>query len=106
MNANVDRRSGKRVAARVPVRVKGASDVELKAETRDISSNGVFLYTPSRLAEGCELELILILPPELANGKKSWVCCHAHVLRVEEHGKQFGVAAAIRRMDILPEIPT
>jgi hypothetical protein len=106
MNTNIDRRSGKRVAARVPVRVKGAASVELSAETRDISSNGVFLYTQSRLTEGSELELILILPPELMSGKKSWVCCHAEVLRVEERGKEFGIAAAIRRMDLLPEIST
>jgi hypothetical protein len=31
---------------------------------------------------------------------------HARVLRVEQgRGKDFGVAAEIRRMDILPEIP-
>jgi len=106
MSINVDRRAGKRVAARVPVRIKRSSDTEQSAETRDISSHGVFLFTQSRLEQGSELELILILPPELADGKKSWVCCHAQVLRVEEHGKQFGVAAAIRRMDVLPEIPT
>jgi hypothetical protein len=35
------------------------------------------------------------------------VCCHARVLRVEQgHGNDFGVAAEIQRMDILPEIPT
>ena len=34
------------------------------------------------------------------------MCCHARVLRVEQgSGNDFGVAAEIRRMDILPEIP-
>jgi hypothetical protein len=32
------------------------------------------------------------------------VCCQATIVRVEEEGSEFGVAAKIRRMDILPEI--
>ena len=76
------------------------------AQTRDVSSNGVFLYTKSRMMEGADVELVLILPPELTSGEKCWVCCHARVLRVEQGpGTDFGVAAEIRRMDVLPEIP-
>jgi len=107
MNSTIDRRSGKRVVARVPVRVRSApGKSELSAQTRDVSTNGVFLYTESRMAEGSDVELVLILPPELTSGKKCWVCCHARVLRVEQGpGKEFGLAAEIRRMDILPEIP-
>ena len=105
--SKVDRRSRKRIAARLPVRVKSAAESgELAAQTRDVSSNGVFLYSASRMVEGSDVELVLILPPELTSGKKCWVCCHARVLRVEEGpGKDFGVAAEIQRMDILPEIP-
>jgi hypothetical protein len=78
---------------------------ELAAETRDVSRNGVFLYTKSRLAEGSDVELVLMLPPELTSGEKCWVCCHARVLRVERgSGNDFGVAAEIQRMDVLPEI--
>jgi PilZ domain len=107
MTSNIDRRSGRRVVARMPVRVKSAAgDRELSAETRDVSTHGVFLYSASRMVEGSDVELVLILPPELTSGEKCWVCCHARVLRVEEGpGKDFGVAAEIRRMDILPEIP-
>jgi hypothetical protein len=79
----------------------------LTAETRDVSTHGIFLYTESRMAEGSDVELVLILPPELTSGEKCWVCCHARVLRVEQgQGKRFGVAAQIRQMDILPEIPS
>jgi hypothetical protein len=107
MNSKIDRRSSQRVVATVPVRVRGsASNAEVSARTRDVSTNGVFLYSEARLAEGSDLELVLILPPELTSGEKCWVCCHARVLRVEQGpGKDFGVAAEIRRMDILPEIP-
>lgn len=107
MNSKINRRSRERVTAKLPVRVCGAAaDSESSAQTRDVSTNGIFLYTESRMAEGSDVELILILPPELTSGEKCWVCCHARVLRVEQGpGKDFGVAAEIRRMDILPEIP-
>jgi hypothetical protein len=90
----------------LPVRVRGsAANAESTAHTRDVSASGVFLYTESRMVEGSDVELVLILPPELTAGEKCWVCCHARVLRVEQGpGTDFGVAAEIRRMDILPEV--
>jgi hypothetical protein len=107
INSKNERRTRERVATRVPVRVRGAQEnTELNAETRDVSTNGVFLYTKSHIAEGSEVELVLILPPELTAGEKCWVCCHAQVVRVEQGpGNDFGVAARIQRMNILPEIP-
>jgi hypothetical protein len=102
-----DRRSRQRVVTQLPVRVRNATaNSELSAQTRDVSTNGVFLYTEAPMAEGSDVELVLILPPELTAGEKCWVCCHARILRVEHGtGKGFGVAAEIRKMDILPEIP-
>lgn len=108
MNSKTDRRSRERIVANLPVRVReSVAGTELSAQIRDVSTNGVFLYTQSHMAQGSDMELILILPPELTSGEKCWVCCHARVLRVEQGpGKDFGVAAEIRRMDVLPEIPT
>jgi len=103
MNSDAERRSGKRYATRVPTRLRTAQGIDHSAQTRDISANGVFLYTNSRLEEGADVELVLILPPELCAGEKCWVCCQAKVVRVEE-GPEFGVAAQIQRMDILPEV--
>ena len=107
MTSNPNRRSRERIAAKLPVRVRhAASNTELSAETRDVSTNGVFLYTNSPMVEGSDVELVLILPPELTSGEKCWVCCHARILRVEQGaGTNFGVAAEIQRMNILPEIP-
>ncbi len=106
MTSNPNRRSRERIVTKLPVRVRhAASNTELSAETRDVSTNGVFLYTNSRMVEGAEVELVLILPPELTSGEKCWVCCHARVLRVEQgSGSNFGVAAEIQHMNILPEI--
>jgi hypothetical protein len=102
MTVDTDRRSGKRIATRVPTRIRTPHG-EDNAQTRDISANGVFLYTKSKIEKGTDIELVLILPPELTSGEKCWVCCQATVVRVEE-GPEFGVAAQIRRMEILPEL--
>ncbi|HXZ18824.1 MAG TPA: PilZ domain-containing protein [Candidatus Acidoferrales bacterium] len=104
MKIDSERRSGTRIAARVPTRVRTGNGGDHTAQTRDVSANGVFLYTNSRMEKGSEVELVLILPPELTSGEKCWVCCQATVVRVEEQGSEFGIAAQIRRMDILPEV--
>ncbi len=103
MTTSAERRSGKRIPARVPAQVRSHAGHHA-AETRDVSTNGVFLYTHSRMEKGSDVELVLILPPELTSGEKCWVCCQATVVRVEESGAKFGVAAKIRRMDVLPEV--
>ena len=107
MDPKTDRRSRERVPAQVPVRLKPAQgEAEQTGYTRDLSTHGVFLYTNSRIAEGTELELVLILPADLTFGEKRWVCCQANVVRVEKKpGQPFGVAAQIRRFEVLPEIP-
>lgn len=104
MKTNGERRAASRIVKRVPARVRTAQGVEHSAETRDVSANGIFLYTPSRIEPGSEVELVLILPPELTSGERCWVCCQATVVRVEESGSKFGLAAQIRRMDLLPEM--
>ena len=103
MKLNGERRAGTRIATRVSARVRTSHGADCTAETRDVSANGVFLYTNSKMEKGADVELVLILPPELTSGEKYWVCCQATIVRVEEQGKDWGVAAQIRRMDILPE---
>lgn len=104
MRADTDRRAGTRIATNVPTRVRTNGGSDHTAQTRDVSANGVYLYTKSRMERGSEVELVLILPPELTSGQKCWVCCRATIVRVEESGSDFGVAAQISRMDILPEM--
>jgi hypothetical protein len=104
MKADTERRSGRRIPTRVATRVRTSQGVDQTAQTRDVSANGVFLYTKSRMEKGTDVELVLILPPELTSGEKCWVCCQATIVRLEEEGSEFGVAAQIRRMDILPEV--
>lgn len=102
-----ERRSGQRVPVRVPVAIS-APDTNLQAtgRTRDLSSNGIFFYTDSPIQKGNDVEMVMILPPELTSGEKRWVCCHATVVRVENNkdGSERGVAATVQKMEFLPEI--
>ncbi len=100
-----ERRAGVRVPVKVPVSIKTGS-LGVSGETRDLSMSGIFLYTASEISEGSELEMLLILPPELTQGEKRWVNCQAAVLRVEKRseGSDFGVAARIKSMQVVPEI--
>ncbi len=106
-DAKPERRSRQRLAVRVPVSIQSRQGrVQASGYTRDLSTSGIFLYTDSQIGEGSELEMILILPSGLTSGEKRWVCCRASVVRVEdsEEGGDFGVAARIRSMEVLPEI--
>lgn len=102
-----DQRGRHRVPVRLPVSIKSNDGVvQETAETRDLSTAGVFLYTHSNITEGAEFEMVLVLPAELTFGERRWVCCQASVVRVEEAPTtgNFGVAAKISRFEVLPEI--
>jgi hypothetical protein len=102
-----ERRARQRFPVRLPVSVKTDNGaIQESTQTRDLSTAGVFVYTNSRMQAGSELELVLVLPPEITFSDKRWVCCQASVVRVEENGTDgnFGVAAVIKRFDVLPEI--
>jgi len=102
-----DRRSSPRIPVRTPVTIKTKNGgTKHTGFTRDLSQNGVFFYSDSEIAEGTQLEMVLILPAELTAAEKKWVCCQASVVRVQAgDGKSVGLAASIDRMDVLPEIP-
>jgi hypothetical protein len=102
-----EKRSVRRVPVQAQVSIRSGQSEASTGLTRDLSRNGVFFYTESRIREGSDLELVVMLPPELTNGEKQWVCCQASVVRVEETpgAGRIGVAADIRNIASLPEIP-
>ena len=102
-----EQRCIQRLPVHVEVTIRSGQNQTCTGLTRDLSRNGVFFYTDSRIREGSDLEMVLMLPPELTQGEKSWVCCQASVVRVEEAAGngQIGVAASIRNIASLPEIP-
>jgi|SRR3954471_1407746 hypothetical protein len=102
-----ERRFSPRISVRTPVTIKTGNGAPPRTGlTRDLSQNGVFFYSDSEIAEGTQLEMVLILPKELTAGERKWVCCQASIVRVQQgDGKSVGLAASIDRMEVLPEIP-
>lgn len=102
-----DKRARRRVPVQLTVSIKSHDgSIQETAHTRDLSSGGVFLYTTSKIAEGAQLEMVLVLPSELTFGERRWVCCQASVVRVENSPSpgNFGIAAKIDRFEVLSEI--
>jgi hypothetical protein len=76
-----------------------------QTEVTSLNERGLFVYSTSRPAIGCSIEVEVVLPAELVNYGKRRVRYHATVVRVEEQpsGQRFGIAAAIKRCEVLPE---
>jgi c-di-GMP-binding flagellar brake protein YcgR len=104
--AETERRHSKRFSMELPVTVKSQDGAEQKCATRDISAGGVFFYCDLEFVQGSEIQLVMILPPEITGGKKQWVCCHGRVVRAVEDSAdgQRGVAVKVERLEFLPEI--
>jgi len=87
-----------------PVKVRKSDGTETPGLTRDLSSNGIFLYSETGMAAGSKLELVVMLPPGLV-GPGGWALCQASVVRVEQaDGKGVGIAATLDRIELLPQI--
>src|SRR5579872_620540 len=101
-----ERRFSRRIPTRVGVSIRSARIEPTTGHTRDLSMSGIFLYANSEILVGSELEMVLMLPTQLTDGEKRWVCCQASVIRVEPGGEdgRFGVAASISSIATLPEI--
>ena len=100
-----ERRSGRRVPVQAPVKVRKSDGTESSGLTRDLSSNGIFLYSESGMEAGSKLELVVMLPAGLGIGPGGWTLCEGSVVRVERtEGKGVGIAATLDRIDLLPEI--
>jgi hypothetical protein len=104
-DTKADRRSSRRVPTGVPVSIKlPQGHLEVSGQTRDLSETGIFFFTDAQIDAGSELEMVLILPPEVTRGEKCWVCCQASVVRLEgrKEGGKLGVAAVIKSLQVLP----
>jgi hypothetical protein len=107
METKREKRGARRVQQRLPVSVRKAEGEPVEpGEARDISSQGLFFFSQAKIEEMTDIELVLLMPPEISPFGRQWVCCHATVVRVEENPerKGFGIAAEITRCQALPEI--
>jgi hypothetical protein len=93
------------VPVQAPVKVRKSDGTETPGLTRDLSSNGIFLYSETGMEAGSKLELVVMLPPDLGIGSGGWTLCEASVVRVEKtDGKGVGIAATLDRIELLPQI--
>ena len=102
-----ENRRAERYSYSIPtsVRPHGGESRSL-AVTGNLSQKGVFFFSDAKVQAGSDIELVLIMPPEIPEFARRWVCCNARVVRVEEKPgeKQIGIAAEITRCEALPEI--
>ena len=102
-----EQRSSRRFSLKLPVSIRYADGQarEVPAETRDVSAQGVFFYTGSKVAEGSKVEFTLTLPPEITLTESIRVRCMGRVVRIDDARPQTGIAAIIEQYDFVPDAP-
>ncbi len=98
-----EQRSSRRIKATGPVAVKvvNGAQKDMQAQLRDMSMCGVFIYLQNRVAEGSTLEVVLPVPEGLTESSMTWLRCKCRVVRIEESGEEYGVAAIIEEYEAL-----
>ena len=101
----LEHRGKRRVRTKVRATVRTNSQSVL-AETRDISTGGMFLYANGSFEVGSEIQIVLMLPRELGLVMDRMVCCHATVLRIEPPSPdgRHGIAATIDRFAMMNQV--
>ena len=94
--SHAERRTSRRIPSSTPVNVRHMRR-QLLGTARDISPSGMFLISEAKIEEGADIEVVLMMPPELRPKGGRWMSCHAKVVRVEDQGKdgEYGIAAKI-----------
>jgi len=104
--AITERRSRKRYPLKLPVTVRPpgvSAGGEIRTESKDVSSHGVYFVMENSLKSGSAVEILLTLPSEITRAEPVRVRCEARVQRSENIAEgRVGVAAEIERYRFLP----
>jgi len=95
MNSDRERRASKRIQVEVPVYIG-----QEKAVSRDVSWSGIYFLANQPFEEGVALNFALDLSYALP-GKPIKLDCQGEVIRVEQHGVKYGIAARINNFQYL-----
>ena len=95
VRANIERRESIRHQMKVPVDFGRGTGL-----SRDISFTGIYFTTSEPLEAGESLKLAFELEYAIP-GKSLQLDCQGHVLRVENLGNNFGIAARIDEITYL-----
>ena len=98
-----EKRSTRRFSLELPVKLVNQESGVKTAQTRDVSSRGVYIYLDDPINEGVPLEFVMTLPTEITLSDPIRVRCAGHVLRVEKLADRQGVAVSIDRYDFMSE---
>jgi PilZ domain len=99
-----ERREGYRYAIKLPLLVRWASAAgarEIVTVSEDVSSRGIYFTSPTELASGSSLEIVMTLLREVINAGPVRVRCLGRILRVHTEGQAVGVAAKIDGYEFL-----
>lgn len=98
-----ERRSERRVALKTPVRIRLGKG-EVLCHTRNISRNGFLLDCLTELVADRTIQVEVLVPAELLNGKEKWVQGQAEIKRVHLHNapKRFAIAARFLDIQLWP----
>ena len=98
----VEKRRATRFPMALPVILAKPAEVEEMAQTRDVSSGGVYFEVGEAPQPGSRLEFVLTLPTEITLTGPVQIRCVGKVVRVDHGmGRQIGVAATIDRYEFL-----
>jgi hypothetical protein len=83
--ASLNRRLSRRLCLKTPLRVRiwKSAAPEEKAESLNLSQNGVYFATNTAIREGETVEILLIMPEEISDEPPTEWRCTGHVVRVE-----------------------
>jgi hypothetical protein len=98
-----EKRSTRRFLFELPITITYAdnSSAALSAQSRDVSSRGVFMYVNSEFSEGARLEFIMTLPREVTLAQPTRVRCTGRVLRTENRDQRQAIAVSIENYDFI-----
>lgn len=95
MNRPDEKRASQRIQVEIPVYIGHEKTI-----TRDVSWAGIYFLTEQSFAEGGDLNFSLDLNYALP-GKPIKLDCQGEVIRIEQHGEKFGIAARIHNFEYL-----
>jgi hypothetical protein len=104
LSIGTERRASRRFNMRLPLVIRSESrggPREVRTESRDVSSRGVFFSFPGELETGASLEIVMTLPDEITLAGPVRVRCVGHVVRADVEHSKTGVAVKIDRYEFL-----
>jgi len=105
MGDGSERRVARRFTMSLPLRVlpREPRSSELRAQTRDVSYQGLYFLAEEPFEVGSEIEFVITLPQQAAQTGDVDIRCRGQIVRVESASNgRMGVAAKIERYEFLP----